>query len=349
VKIARMLFLTPLLILLAFSSAVRAADDAADDSRIKVAKDLYAAFSRGDMPGVLALYSPDVVFIFHGPADIVPQAGTYKGREGVEQFFNRIVQNFEIPEIGQRLFSVEGNVVSVVGWENGISKATGGKYTANWVHLLTIEDGQITHFEEITDSGAIMEALTPADVVRGEAYYATCVACHGAEGQGSFGMHAPRLTLQGPDYLLRQLRNFRAGIRGGVQDLYGWQMNGRASALPGDRALRDVIAYIDTLPESRAADKVNGDAKRGQTLYQSSCASCHGASGEGLTALNAPPLAGLDGWYQLEQLKKFKSGVRGSHAQDTFGAQMRAASYGLMNDQDLNDVVSFTLTLTPQK
>jgi len=325
------------------------ADEAVDDPSVRVAKELYAAFSRNDMPGVLSLFSPDVVFRFHGPEDLLPQAGTYRGREGVEQFFARIGENFLIPEIGQRLFSLEGNIVSVVGWENGISKATGGQYTANWVHLLTVEDGSIIHFEEITDSAAIIEALTPADLSRGEAYFSTCVACHGAEGQGQWGMHAPRLTLQGSDYLLQQLRNFRQMVRGGVQDMYGWQMNGRANALPGDRALRDVVAYIDTLPDAYATDTVNGDSKRGQSIYQSSCASCHGSAAEGNPALSSPPLAGLDGWYQLEQLKKFKSGLRGSHPQDMFGAQMRAASNVLLTEQDMNDVVSYTLALTPGK
>lgn len=326
-----------------------AAEEAADDPKIKVAKDLYAAFSRNDMPGVLSLFSPDVVFRFHGPEHILPQAGTFKGREGVQQFFTRISDNFLIPAIGQRLFSVEGNIVSVVGWENGVSKATGGQYTANWVHLLTIEDGSIIHFEEITDSGAIIESLTPADTARGEAYYSTCVACHGAEGQGERGMHAPRLTLQGSDYLLRQLRNFRQMVRGGVQDFYGWQMNGRASALPGDRALRDVVAYIDTLPKSYATDRVDGDPQRGQAIYQSSCASCHGAAAEGNAALSSPPLAGLDGWYQLEQLQKYKAGVRGAHPEDVLGAQMLAAANLLQSEQEMNDVVSYTLSLTPRK
>jgi cytochrome c553 len=326
-----------------------ASDDSADDLKVKVAKDLYAAFSRNDMPAVLSLFSADVVFKFHGPEELVPQAGTYKGHHGVAQFFARIGENFHISEIGQRLFSVEGNVVAVVGWENGVSKTTGGQYTANWVHLLTIEDDSIIHFEEITDSGAIIEALAPANVARGEAFYATCLACHGVEGQGQQGMHAPRLTLQDSDYLLQQLRNFRQMVRGGVQDFYGWQMNGRANALPGDRALRDVVAYIETLPDTYATDDVIGDLKRGQSIYESSCASCHGQAAEGNPALSSPALGGLDGWYQLEQLKKFKTGVRGEHQEDLFGAQMRAAVNVLQTEQDMNNVVSYIMTLTPRK
>jgi cytochrome c oxidase subunit 2 len=54
-------------------------------------------------------------------------------------------------------------------------------------------------------------------------------------------------------YLFTQLRNFRDGVRGGhPQDGYGSQMALFAAAFRDDQSIRDVIAYIDTLPVALA-------------------------------------------------------------------------------------------------
>jgi cytochrome c oxidase subunit II len=158
-------------------------------------------------------------------------------------------------------------------------------------------------------------------------------------------MRAPRLTIQDSAYLLRQLRHFRSEVRGGVTDFYGWQMNGRARALPDDRALRDVLAYIDTLPDTHSKDNIKGNKKNGERLYQTKCSSCHGNKAEGNEKLNAPLLAGLDSWYQLEQMRKFKSGKRGSHSDDIPGQQMQAVVKMLNDDQLFIDIIDFIATI----
>ena len=50
-------------------------------------------------------------------------------------------------------------------------------------------------------------------------------------------------------------------------------------------------------------------------------------------------------WYHLAQLKKFKSGVRGSNPQDITGAQMRPMSMLLADEQMMKDVVAYIKTL----
>ena len=59
----------------------------------------------------------------------------------------------------------------------------------------------------------------------------------------------------------------------------------------------------------------------GETLY-STCAACHGASGGGMPALNAPALAGQDADYIARQLQNFRNGLRGAETKDTYGMQM---------------------------
>ncbi len=53
------------------------------------------------------------------------------------------------------------------------------------------------------------------------------------------------------------------------------------------------------------------DAEAGASKYMV-CIGCHGMSGEGNVAMNAPKLAGQEIWYLESQLKAFKSGIRGA-------------------------------------
>ena len=85
---------------------------------------------------------------------------------------------------------------------------------------------------------------------RGRAIYATCAECHGAEGRGDRARGAPDLTGASDWYLLTQLSNFKAGVRGAdPRDTTGATMRPMAMALADEQAMRDVVAYIATLPE----------------------------------------------------------------------------------------------------
>lgn len=87
-----------------------------------------------------------------------------------------------------------------------------------------------------------------AAVARGKALYQVCAVCHGPAGAGNPDTQAPRLAGQHGWYLERQLRNFRAGLRGADPgDTNGNVMRPMAQGLPSDAAVGDVVAYIKTL------------------------------------------------------------------------------------------------------
>ena len=90
--------------------------------------------------------------------------------------------------------------------------------------------------------------LTEGAVDRGEALYSVCAPCHGSSGEGMEATHAPRLRGADDWYLLRQLRNFRAGIRGGdPRNASAQSMRAIALSLPDEQALRDLAAYLASL------------------------------------------------------------------------------------------------------
>lgn len=110
--------------------------------------------------------------------------------------------------------------------------------------------------EALADVAAYIAGLDPeppeptveGDVERGKQFFAPCSACHGTNAQGNEAMNAPRLAGQSDWYLVRQLEKFKEGIRGTHQaDTFGQQMRPMAMTLPDEQAIRDVVAYINTL------------------------------------------------------------------------------------------------------
>jgi cytochrome c oxidase subunit 2 len=86
------------------------------------------------------------------------------------------------------------------------------------------------------------------DAARGKTLYATCGACHGANGEGMEALNAPKLAGQEEWYTVRQLENFKNGVRGNnPKDTYGMQMAPMAQTLPDAQSMQDVAAYIRSL------------------------------------------------------------------------------------------------------
>lgn len=184
-----------------------------------------------------------------------------------------------------------------------------------------------------------------ADLAAGQSLYAVCSACHGARGEGNIELNAPRLAGQERSYLKRQLKNFQQGLRGSdAGDTYGAQMAPMALTLVDDAAINSVVAYIAALPDTDSTPTISGDADRGRHLF-ATCKSCHGAQGQGIWALNAPRLKGVNDWYLIRQLQNYKQGVRGSHPSDLPGKQMTLLTGMLRNDRDMQDVVAYINTL----
>ncbi|MFT7221590.1 MAG: cytochrome c oxidase subunit 2 [Candidatus Azotimanducaceae bacterium] len=192
-----------------------------------------------------------------------------------------------------------------------------------------------------------MSEIDAGDPLIGQATYPVCATCHGFKGEGIAALNSPKLSGQEGWYLQTQLRNFKKGVRGSHQDdEYGRQMAPMAAILADEAAIRNMAAYITTLPEHTSVTSLSGDVAKGQHLYRT-CGTCHGLNGEGNYATNSPRLRGQEDWYLKRQLENFKNGVRGAHRQDLFGPQMRSMSRMLRTENDINNVVAYINTLEP--
>ncbi len=199
-------------------------------------------------------------------------------------------------------------------------------------------------FALATASSCSMKAKEP--LARGKDLFEGCKACHGPLAGGNPAVKAPAIAGLPAWYVEAQLIKFRTGVRGAhPDDMEGLRMRPLSQQLYDANEVTLVSNYVASLPVAKgAATLKGGDATAGQASY-ATCLACHGPDGKGNLALRAPPIAQLEDWYLLAQLKKFKAGIRGTNAKDTTGAQMRPMAMTLADEQAMKNVVAHISTL----
>lgn len=134
-----------------------------------------------------------------------------------------------------------------------------------------------------------------------------CSLCHGVEGESASPIF-PRLAGQHPEYIAKQLSDFKAGRRKGT-------MNDQAAELTDEEMKALGAFFADKKP--KAYNVSDQDlAAVGRYIYHkgnsysgvASCASCHGPTGDGTAQL--PRLAGQHASYTEAQLKEFNKRER---------------------------------------
>src|SRR5688572_25525149 len=88
----------------------------------------------------------------------------------------------------------------------------------------------------------------------GAKLFASCVACHGNNGEGNPTLDSPAIAGQDAAYLERQLRNFRGDRRGTHKsDVFGAQMQPFPTALADDATIAKLAGFIASLPKTVSA------------------------------------------------------------------------------------------------
>lgn len=94
----------------------------------------------------------------------------------------------------------------------------------------------------------VSQVNADGDVEKGEAVFQNCMACHGEQAMGDEDNEAPRLAGQHSWYLVTQLKNFRAGVRGAHEEDDNGQMMRAMAMTLSDEDIEHVVTYIGTLP-----------------------------------------------------------------------------------------------------
>lgn len=175
------------------------------------------------------------------------------------------------------------------------------------------------------------------DLAKGQATAATCMACHTADGTRGAPAN-PILQGQHPEYLAKQLHEFKSGKRKNAI------MQGMAAPLSDDD-IRNVAAFYASKEAKPGAAKNKATVLVGEKIWRGgiadrkipACAGCHGPTGTGIPA-QYPKLSGQHADYTEAQLLAFRSGARANNLQMTGVAAK-------MNDAEIKAVADYVAGL----
>jgi cbb3-type cytochrome c oxidase subunit III len=172
------------------------------------------------------------------------------------------------------------------------------------------------------------------DLAKGEASFgAVCAACHGADGNSGTPAY-PKLAQQHPEYLVKQLQEYKSGKRANAI------MSGFASTL-SEQDMKNIAFWVTSKKAKPGFAKEKELVTLGERIYRGgiadrqvpACAGCHAPNGVGIPA-QYPRLSGQHAEYTDAQLKLFRDGSRKNSLQMT---QVAAK----MNDREIKAVADY--------
>jgi cbb3-type cytochrome c oxidase subunit III len=187
------------------------------------------------------------------------------------------------------------------------------------------------------DAPAVPAKAAKPDLAKGEASFAMCAACHGADGNSGTPAN-PKLSQQHPEYLVKQLQEFKSGKRKSAV------MQGMAAAL-SDADMKNIAYWVTSKKAKPGFAKDKELVALGERIYRggvadrqiAACAGCHSPSGAGIPA-QYPRLSGQHADYTAAQLTAFRDGARGNSQQMT---QVAAK----LNDREIRALADYVAGL----
>ena len=175
------------------------------------------------------------------------------------------------------------------------------------------------------------------DLVKGQASFAVCSACHGVDGNSGTPAY-PKLAQQHPEYLVKQLQEYKSGKRANAI------MLGFASAL-SDEDMKNIAFWVTTNQAKPGAATDKELVALGERIYRggiqerqiAACAGCHSPNGAGIPA-QYPRLSGQHAEYTAAQLTYFRDGIRKNNLQMTQNASK-------LNDREIKALADYTAGL----
>lgn len=164
-------------------------------------------------------------------------------------------------------------------------------------------------------------AQAAGDVAAGKAKSVLCVACHGADGN-SANPEWPKLAGQHPEYIAKQLKEFKSGTRQNAL------MAGIVAGL-SEQDMVNLAAYFSSQKLKVVGASNLELAKQGERLYRagnaktqvSACMGCHGPAGKGIPP-RFPRVSGQHATYTQTQLLAFKTGKRTDETMKAIASRM---------------------------
>jgi len=123
-----------------------------------VVQEVYGAFGRGDIPGLLAMLTEDVVWAVEGREGDYPTFGTRYGPSGALEFFQALGATEDITGFDVNSLHPSGDTVLGQGRISLTLKTNGKSLAYDFVHVFTVRDGKVASFKEYYDTAQVVEA-----------------------------------------------------------------------------------------------------------------------------------------------------------------------------------------------
>jgi len=182
-------------------------------------------------------------------------------------------------------------------------------------------------------AAAAPAAVKPDLNAGGTKFGATCAACHGADGNSGVPAN-PKLAQQHPEYIVKELQDFKSGKRPNPI------MQPMAAGL-SDADIRNIAFWAGSQKAKPGFAKDKELVMLGEKIYRGgimekqvpACAGCHGPNGAGILA-QYPRLSGQHADYTAAQLLNFQNGTRKNSPQ-------MADIAGKLSDREVKAVADY--------
>jgi ketosteroid isomerase-like protein len=126
---------------------------------VTLVQGLYAAFARGDIPAILEVMDPDIVWNVPKAPDY-PLGGIYRGPQSIASEFFGVIPTYylELAATADHIVD-DGDQVIVLGEYRGRGKASGTAFQVPVITVYGFRDGKWVRFQEYADTGTIAAAL----------------------------------------------------------------------------------------------------------------------------------------------------------------------------------------------
>ena len=181
------------------------------------------------------------------------------------------------------------------------------------------------------------KAAFKADAAKGGQLATACLACHTADGTRGSATN-PILQGQHPEYLVKQLAEFKAGKRKNAV------MSSMVAAL-SENDMKHIAAFYASKKAKEGFARSKDTVSLGEQIWRGgitnkqvpACAGCHSPNGAGIPA-QYPRIAGQHADYTTGQLTAFSLGQRGNSAQ-------MASIAAKMNEREMKAVADYATGL----
>lgn len=128
-----------------------------ESENVKIVKNIYAAFNRGDINTVLDLISENAVLMGTSFDELI-FSGEYKGPAGAAEFIGRVHAALDVTDFEPERHISSGDDVITFGWWEGRSRMTGKSFRSDWAIRMTLSDGKLVFMRAYDDSANVASA-----------------------------------------------------------------------------------------------------------------------------------------------------------------------------------------------